>query len=56
MIYLGNFIDYFVYKKYEVDSSDTSCTSQKTNNKRELTLVTCNNQRKTRLIVKAKEK
>ena len=55
MIYLGNFVDYFVYKKYEVDSSDTSCTSQSTDNKRELTLVTCNNKKGTRIIVKARE-
>ena len=46
---------YFVYNKLEINDSDTSCTSQDTNNTREITLVTCNNLNKKRLIVKAKE-
>ncbi len=46
---------YHVYKKYETNKSDTSCTSQDTNGKKEITLVTCNNFNNNRLIVKAKE-
>ena len=46
---------YYVYNKYEVLESDVSCTSQNTNNKREITLVTCNNITGNRLIIKAKE-
>lgn len=46
---------YYVYKKYETDRNDTSCTSQDTNEKKEITLVTCNNLNGNRLIIKAKE-
>ena len=51
----GETVQYSVYDKYTVDPSDVSCTSQKTNGKREITLITCNNQNKTRIILKAKE-
>ena len=47
---------YYVYDMYETLDSDTSCTSQSTNGNREITLITCNNKNKKRLIVKAKEK
>lgn len=50
----SNSISYEVYKKYEAYENDTSCTSQGTNGKKEITLVTCNNVNKNRLIVKAK--
>ena len=33
----GNYLEYFVEKKYEVESSDTSILSQDTNGKRKLT-------------------
>ena len=46
---------YYVYKKYELNINDYSCTSQKTNNKKEITLVTCNNLNGNRIIIKAKE-
>ena len=42
-----------VYEKYEITSSDTSCTSQNTNGQKEITLVTCNNFTGNRVIVKA---
>lgn len=48
-------VTYSVYDKFETSKNDTSCTSQNTNGKREITLVTCNNFNKNRLIVKAKE-
>ena len=48
-------IVYYVYDKFEIVQSDTSCTNQNTNGKRELTLVTCNNINKNRLVIKAKE-
>ena len=48
-------VTYYVYEKYEISLNDTSCTSQNTNGKREITLVTCNNITKNRLIVKARE-
>ena len=48
-------ISYYVYDKFEVVENNTSSTSQNTNGKKEITLVTCNNLNKNRLIVKAKE-
>ena len=56
MIYLGNVLSYSVYQNYEVAFNDTSCTSQQTNGKKEITLVTCNNRNNKRIIVKAIEK
>lgn len=46
---------YLVYDKYEIVSSNTSCTSQKTYGRKEITLVTCNNFTGNRVIVKARE-
>lgn len=45
---------YSVYTKYEVVPEDLSCTSQLTNGKREITLITCTNDSKMRVIVKAR--
>lgn len=53
--YNNSVITYNIYDKYEIPETDTSCTNQDTNGKREITLVTCNNINKNRLIVKAKE-
>lgn len=52
----NSLISYYIYNKYETDKNDTSCTSQNTNGKREITLVTCNNFNGNRLIVKARNK
>ena len=52
---LNNSLDYYVYRIYETDKNDTSCTYQETNKKKEITLVTCNNLNGNRLIIKAKE-
>lgn len=52
---LGNYINYYVYEKYEINSDDSSCIRQNTYGKREITLVTCNNLANKRLIIKAKE-
>lgn len=51
----GNYVDYIIYEIKEVPANDTSCTSQDTNNLREVTLITCNTIRGTRIVVKAKE-
>lgn len=48
-------VKYSVYKMYEVIPEDLSCTDQETNGKKELTLITCTNDSKKRVIVKAKE-
>ena len=51
----GNTLDYSVYTTYVVDPEDVSCTSQITNGFREMTLITCTNGGKQRLIVKCRE-
>ena len=51
----GRTVKYSVYDKYLVDPSDVSCTSQRTNGKREITLITCTNDSSKRVIVKARE-
>lgn len=52
----SNKVDYTVYKKLEVNANDTSCTFQNTNGIREVTLITCNTFKGTRIVVKAKQK
>ena len=51
----GFSIDYIIYEIKEVSANDTSCINQDTNNSREVTLVTCNTIKGTRIVVKAKE-
>ena len=51
----GRKIKYQVYNKYVVEPTDTRCTSQRTNGKKELTLITCTNHGKQRLVVKLRE-
>lgn len=50
----GKTINYQVYNKYQVVPEDTSCTSQLTEGKKEITLITCTNDNKLRVIVKAR--
>lgn len=50
----GKVVEYSVYAKYNVVPSDTTCTDQRTNGKREITLITCTNDSKERVIVKAR--
>ena len=51
----GRTLTYEIYDKYIVDPSDTKCTTQITDGKREVTLITCTNDNKQRVIVKARE-
>ena len=51
----GRLVTYEVYNKYIVDPTDVECTSQNTNGRREVTLITCTNDSKHRVIVKCKE-
>lgn len=51
----GRKIEYKVYNKYQVDPTDVSCTSQLTNGKKEITLITCTDDSKQRVVVKARE-
>lgn len=49
----GRVVDYAVYKNYVVEPDDTSCTTQETNGKKEITLITCYNNGKQRTVIKA---
>ena len=48
-------IKYTVYDVYRISPNDTSCLSQDTEGKKEITLITCTADSKERIIVKAKE-
>ena len=48
-------INYEVYDKHTVDPNDTSDTTQLTGGRKELTLITCTNDSKLRVIVRCKE-
>lgn len=52
----GDSIDYIVYNKLDTNYEDLSCISQDTNNKKEVTLITCNNTKDNRTVIKAKER
>lgn len=51
----GKTVKYSVYTKYEVMPDDTTCTSQLTNGRREITVITCNSDGSKRVVVKARE-
>ena len=51
----GKTLQYKVYNQYVVDPTDVSCTSQLTNGKKEITLITCTTDSKHRTIIKARE-
>lgn len=51
----GTTKQYKAYDIYTVDPTDTRCTSQITNGRKEVTLITCTNDTKQRVIVKCTE-
>lgn len=51
----GKTLQYSVYDKFVVNPEDTACTSQLTNGRVEITLITCTDDSKQRVIVKARE-
>lgn len=51
---VGNMVQYQIYDKYVVNPTDVSCTSQNTGGKKEITLITCTDDSKQRVIVKAR--
>lgn len=51
----GRTLEYSVYNKFEVEPDDTSCTSQLTNGRKEITIITCTNDGSKRVVVKARE-
>lgn len=50
----GKTMKYKVYNKFIVNPNDVACTSQLTNGRKEMTLITCSEGGKTRLIVKCR--
>ena len=48
-------VTYKVYDKYVVEPDNTDCTTQRTNGLREITLITCTDDSKQRVIIKARE-
>ena len=52
----GKTIDYKVYETKTIDPNDASCTSQKTDGKKEVTVITCIDNGKNRFYAKAREK
>lgn len=50
----GTELSYYVYETNMIDPYDTSCTSQKTNGRKEITLITCNVDGSQRFIAKAR--
>ncbi len=51
----GRKLQYKVYNKFIVVPTDVDCTSQITNGQTEMTLITCSDGGKTRLVVKCRE-
>ena len=48
-------IEYGVYKIYSIDPDDVSCVESVENGTREITLITCTNGHKNRLVTKARQ-
>ncbi len=48
-------VQYSIYNVYKVLPEDVGCLSQETNGKKEITLITCTNDSKKRIIIKARE-
>lgn len=52
----GKKLTYTIYDSYETDADDFSCVNQNTNGKKEVTLITCNNIKNKRRVIKATQK
>ena len=48
-------VEYYVYDKYTVYDDQTECTSQETDGKTEVTIITCTNDGSKRVIIKARK-
>ncbi len=51
----GSPVTYTIFEKLEVNAHDTSCINQDIHDIRQVTLVTCNTIKGTRIVIKAKE-
>lgn len=52
----GTKVEYCVYDSYETDYNNLSCIDQNTDGKKEVTLITCNNIKNKRRVIKARQK
>lgn len=48
-------LQYAVYDKFIIEPDNTDCTSQKTNGKKEVTIITCTDDGQQRVVVKARK-
>ena len=48
-------VEYEIFKIYSIDPDDVSCVESVENNTREITLITCTNGHKNRLVTKARQ-
>ena len=51
----GETVEYKIFDKYVIDPNDVNCTQIVKENTKEVTLITCTNGRKNRLVTKARE-
>ena len=51
----GETLKYKIFDKYIIEPNDVSCTESVNKDQREVTLITCTNGRKNRLVIKANE-
>ena len=51
----GETVEYQIFDKYVIDPNDVNCTKIVEEGTKEVTLITCTNGRKNRLVVKARE-
>lgn len=51
----GATVRYEVYDKYQITDTDVQCTSQLTEGRKDITLITCTDDSKNRIVVKATE-
>lgn len=51
----GVTLQYLIYDKFIIAPDDLACTSQETNGRREITVITCTNDGTQRVVIKARE-
>ena len=51
----GKTLKYRIFDKYIIEPNDVSCTESVNKDQREVTLITCTNGRRNRLVIKANE-
>ena len=51
----GVTLEYIIYDKFTIEPDNTECTSQRTNGRKEVTIITCTDDGSQRVVVKARE-